>query len=81
MFILDLGTLNCEMPPARLNFLPPSDCLLKASNSGFWSTGIMRGEAAAVDLTSEVGGLQFARAWCAALEEKTSAEESMERPK
>lgn len=34
-------------------------CLLKASKSGFWSTGIARGEVAALDRTVEVGGLQF----------------------
>jgi len=44
----------------RLNVLPtPSDCLLNAANSGFWSTGMTAGEKAAVDRTAEEGGLQF----------------------
>lgn len=42
----------------RLKTLP-SDCLLKASNSGFWSTGMTVGEKAAVERTAEEGGLQF----------------------
>jgi hypothetical protein len=49
-----------------------SDCFLNCSNSGFCSTGIMRGDAAAVERTSDVGGLQLPRMCCAALEEKWS---------
>lgn len=58
-----------------------SDCLRNCSNSGFWSTGMTRGDAAAVDRTLEVGGLQLPRMCCAALEEKQSAAESSWRPK
>lgn len=36
-----------------------SVCFRNASNSGFWSNGMMRGEAAAVESTSDVGGLQL----------------------
>jgi len=38
-----------------------SDCLRKASKSGFWSRGTTLGDAAAVECTSEFGGLQFVR--------------------
>lgn len=58
-----------------------SDCFLKASKSGFWSTGMTRGDAAAVERTLDVGGLQLVRMWRAALDEKTSAVESTCRPK
>jgi hypothetical protein len=40
-----------------------SDCRRKASKSGFWSSGIIRGLIAAVDRTREDGGEKFARAW------------------
>lgn len=56
----------------RANPLLFSDCFLNCSNSGFCSTGIIRGDAAAVERTLEVGGLQFPRMCCAALDEKWS---------
>jgi hypothetical protein len=65
----------------KANCLLFSDCLRNCSNSGFWSTGMTRGDAAAVDRTLEVGGLQLPRMCCAALEEKQSAAESSWRPK
>jgi len=36
-----------------------SVCIRKASNSGFWSNGMMRGDEAAVERTLDVGGLQL----------------------
>src|ERR1700761_7249101 len=43
-------------------FLPlSSDCILNASNSGFWSTGMTEGLNAAVDRTLDEGGDQFER--------------------
>ena len=59
-----------------------SVALLNASNSGFWSRGITRGEAAAVDRTVEVGGLQFLRACCPPPDESGSCfADSRVRPK
>jgi len=65
----------------KANCLLFSDCLRNCSNSGFWSTGMTRGDAAAVDRTLEVGGLQLPRMCCAVPEEKQSAAESSWRPK
>jgi hypothetical protein len=62
--------VKLKLPSAKPRLL--SDCFLNCSNSGFCSTGIMRGEAAAVERTFEVGGLQLPRICCAALEEKWS---------
>ena len=60
---LDAGGATMPKLDIRIALKPfASDALLKASNSGFWSRGIMRGDAAAVDRTFEVGGLQFVRA-------------------
>jgi hypothetical protein len=64
-----------ELKPAR------SVCLLNASKSGFWSRGIIRGDAAAAERTLEVGGLQFARACCPPPDDMHSSVRSMERPK
>lgn len=59
-----------------------SDCLLNCSNSGFWSTGMTRGDMAAVERTFDEGGLQLPRMCCAALEAKTSLPlDSTWRPK
>jgi hypothetical protein len=58
-----------------------SDWRRNASNSGFWSTGTTRGEAAAVERTFEDGGLQLVRMCWAALEAKQSAVASIWRPK
>lgn len=57
--------LKFPLPPRlpRLKALP-SDCFLKASNSGFWSTGTTLGDAAAVERTADDGGLQFVLVWC-----------------
>lgn len=68
-----------KLPSANARLL--CDCFLNCSNSGFCSTGIMRGEAAAVERTSEVGGLQLPRMCCAALEEKWSVWALMVKPK
>jgi hypothetical protein len=82
------GLLACAFRPGeaksklpRANPLLFSDCFLNCSNSGFCSTGIIRGEAAAVERTFEVGGLQFPRMCWAALEEKWSALLLTARPK
>lgn len=72
---------DAKSKPPRANALLFSDCLRNCSNSGFCSTGIIRGETAAVERTLEVGGLQLPRMCCAALEEKWSALELMARPK
>lgn len=64
-----------------VNTLLFSDCRLNKSNSGFWSSGTTRGEAAAVERTFEDGGLQFPRMCCAALDAKTSALEWTASPK
>jgi len=69
------------LPVPKVNCLLFSDSLRNCSNSRFWSTGMTRGDAAAVDRTLEVGGLQLPRMCCAALEEKQSAAESSWRPK
>lgn len=45
------------MPP-KLKALP-SLCFRKASKSGFWSSGIMLGDAAAVERMAEDGGLKL----------------------
>jgi hypothetical protein len=65
------GEAKSKLPSA--NALLFSDCFLNCSNSGFCSTGIIRGDAAAVERTFEVGGLQLPRMCCAALEDKWSA--------
>lgn len=70
--------MEWKLPRENLWF---SDCLLKASNAGFASTGIILGEATAVDRISDVGGLQFSLECFAALEEKTFALGSTVRPK
>lgn len=49
-----------------------SDCFLNCSNSGFWSTGMTRGDMAAVERTFDDGGLQLPRMCCAPLEANTS---------
>lgn len=55
--------LKLLLSPPKLKALP-SDCLLNASNSGFWSSGTTLGDAAAVERTVEDGGLQFCFACC-----------------
>jgi hypothetical protein len=56
------GSAPMLRPDMRVALKPfASDALLNASNSGFWSRGITRGDAAAVERTFEVGGLQFLR--------------------
>ena len=63
-----VGRAERESPMLKLLRMPKSklfaasDARLKASKSGFWSSGITRGDAAAVERTCEVGGLQFERA-------------------
>lgn len=54
-----VGELKLKLPSA--NPLLFSDWRRNCSNSGFWSTGMTRGEAAAVERTLEDGGLQFPR--------------------
>ena len=66
---------NSNLPSEKAPLLF-SDWRLNCSNSGFWSTGMTRGEAAAVERTLEDGGLQLP-----ALEAKTSTLESTCRPK
>lgn len=56
----------------RAKPLAPSDAFLNCSNSGLCSTGIICGDAAAVERTFDVGGLQLPRMCWAALEEKWS---------
>ena len=72
------GVAKSKLP--RANALLFSDCFLNCSNSGFCSTGIIRGDAAAVERTFDVGGLQLPRMCCAALEEKWPAFD-MDKPK
>lgn len=64
------GDAKSKLPSANARLF--SDCFLNCSNSGFCSTGMILGEAAAVERTLELGGLQFPRMCCAALEEKWS---------
>lgn len=59
-----------------------SVCIRNASNSGFWSNGMMRGDAAAVERTLDVGGLQLLLAWKPAPDEdEWSFAASTEMPK
>jgi hypothetical protein len=60
---------------------PLSDCRLKAAYSGFWSTGMMRGLAAAVDLTRDDGGDQLVLAWVPLADDWHDLDESMARLK
>lgn len=75
--------VDVKLKLPRANPLLFSDWRRNCSNSGFWSTGMTRGDAAAVDRTLEDGGLQFPRMCWAALDAKTSFSEfaSTERPK
>jgi len=65
------GVAKSKLPSANARLF--SDCFLNCSNSGFCSTGIIRGDAAAVERTFDVGGLQLPRMCWAAAEEKWSA--------
>lgn len=70
-----VGTAAEKWPKSKLPRAKPfafSEAFLNCSNSGFCSTGIICGDAAAVERTLEVGGLQLPRMCCAALEEKWS---------
>ena len=65
------GEAKSKLPRANPRLF--SDCFLNCSNSGFCSTGIILGDAAAMERTLDVGGLQLPRMCWAALEEKWSA--------
>lgn len=57
---LERGMEGLFAERALLTLSPLSSvCIRKASNSGFWSNGMMRGDAAAVERTLDVGGLQL----------------------
>jgi hypothetical protein len=80
------GMEPCDEPKSKRPRANPrlfSDWRLNCSYSGFWSTGMMRGDAAAAARTLEEGGLQVPRVCCAALDAKTSfsAFASTARPK
>jgi hypothetical protein len=65
--LLTLSPIN-RADERRLSPLS-SVCIRKASNSGFWSSGMMRGDAAAVERTLDVGGLQLPLACRPALDD------------
>ena len=61
---LGAGAEDCVEPKSNLPSAKPllfSDCRLNCSNSRFWSTGMTRGDAAAVERTFDEGGLQLPR--------------------